>query len=194
MVSGSNVTVLSLGTCSLTASQTGTSLYAPATPVMQTFLVYTPPSVTIEAPAANPTLSLTVTVSGWALETTAVLFPMPSGNHLRSQRRLDSNIQGKISRAHIAEYIGEASSPEESGRQGGSSRGIRRGHQNHHIRARRRDDFHQSGIQALTADRIGISGRTGAVIVEIVKRCRGTRFPEITPPPDRSRRWESRRP
>ena len=74
-VSGSNVTLVSLGTCSLPASQPGNSSYAAATSVTQTFTVYTAPSSVIEVPASNATLSKTTLISGWALENTTVVGP-----------------------------------------------------------------------------------------------------------------------
>ena len=74
-VSGANVTLLALGTCSITASQPGNSTYAPADAVTQTFLIYIPPSVTIESPVANATLRSSAMIGGWALENTSVVGP-----------------------------------------------------------------------------------------------------------------------
>ena len=74
-VSGVNVALVGLGTCSITASQAGNATYAAAASVTQTFLIYTPPSVTIESPPPNATLSASVGISGWALENTSVVGP-----------------------------------------------------------------------------------------------------------------------
>jgi hypothetical protein len=64
MVSSGTVSLMAAGTCAITATQTGNSMYAPATPVSQTFLVVsvsqppvglTPQTVTINYPLISPT-------------------------------------------------------------------------------------------------------------------------------------------
>jgi uncharacterized protein (TIGR03437 family) len=72
-VSGVTVTLLAAGTCSITASQSGNSVYAPATPVTQTFPVSSataPPVITGLSPAAaaagGPAFTLTVGGTGFS--------------------------------------------------------------------------------------------------------------------------------
>jgi hypothetical protein len=50
-VSGSSVTLVAAGTCSITANQAGNSKYAPATPVTQTFAVFKTQTITFPQPA-----------------------------------------------------------------------------------------------------------------------------------------------
>lgn len=76
-VSGNLVTILSVGTCSITATQAGNSLYNPAPPVTQSFTVrQATQSITFYQPldqsTANPPLTLNATASsGLAISYTA---------------------------------------------------------------------------------------------------------------------------
>ena len=79
-VSGNTATFLTGGTCSITASQSGNTTYAPATPVTQTFTVLTTAGTTT-ALVANPTTAaqgdpvvLSATVSGNPAPTGTVTF------------------------------------------------------------------------------------------------------------------------
>ena len=58
-VSGVDVTLISAGTCSITASQAGSSVYAAATPVTRTFTVFAPPAIVSVSPGSGTGTSVT---------------------------------------------------------------------------------------------------------------------------------------
>ena len=82
-VSGATVTLVAFGTCSITASQAGNGTYAPATSVVQAFIISpVTPSVTSitpnTAPAFSPARAVTITGSNF-LSGATVSFTPPGG-------------------------------------------------------------------------------------------------------------------
>jgi hypothetical protein len=96
-VSGASITLLTAGTCSITASQTGNSSYSAAAPVTQTFIVTAPPLLS--------TFSVSPAMASGITQTFTAVYYDPAGVSELSSVMLLANGNLNVANACFAAYI-----------------------------------------------------------------------------------------